>query len=348
MPTVSICVQTYQHAAFIKQCLDGLLRQEANFQYEILLGEDCSTDGTREICKIYAEKYPGKIRLFLHDRKDNIVINGKPSGRYNFLNNLKNVRGKYFAICEGDDYWCDENKLQKQYDFLERNQDYSICFHEVSILENSQLSHSYLAPEKAGTTSIIDLARKNYIYTCSCFYRNHLPKTFPKSLIHAPFFDYVLHLYISQYGKIKYLPENMAVYRIHDGGLWSSLERSEQLLGLTHVINPLLDYFKNNIDVSRELNKQKLEAYMELADCYQDIGETDKLSECLKIISQQNPAVFIDLFYELHNKLELFDEIRNKNNVLTQKLKRLVNHPVAGNVIRLLAKIKRDSDFGQP
>ena len=346
-PKVSICVQTYQHAGFIKQCLNGLLAQKTDFPYEILLGEDCSTDGTREICKEYAEANPGKIRLFLHDRKDNITINGRPSGRFNFLNNLNNVRGKYFAICEGDDYWCDENKLQKQYDFMEGNQDYVICFHGVDILCNKKLTKSYIEPENSETTSVVELARKNYIYTCSCFYRNLLPKAFPDYLLYVPFFDYALHLYISNHGKIKYFPERMAVYRIHNGGLWSSLGKIEQLLGLIDVINPLLEYFKNDPEVLTQLGKQNLEAYLKLVSCYREIGNNEKYSECLNTINQQEPMALIDLYNELSEKLVLFDEMRRENSDLVHKLRRLVNHPVSGNVIRILAKIKRDDDFGR-
>jgi len=120
-PVVSVCVQTYQHVNYIKDCLDGILMQKTTFPSEILLGEDASTDGTREVCIEYAEKYPKKIRLFLHHRKNNIKINGSPTGRFNFLYNLYSARGKYIAICEGDDYWTDPYKLQKQVDFLDVN-----------------------------------------------------------------------------------------------------------------------------------------------------------------------------------------------------------------------------------
>src|SRR5690606_21433837 len=117
-PKVSVLVQTYNHAPYIRQCLDGILMQETDFDFEILLGEDASTDGTREICIEYAQEHPDKIRLFLHSRENNISINGRPSGRFNFCNNLFEANGEYIAFCEGDDYWIDEFKLQKQMDFL--------------------------------------------------------------------------------------------------------------------------------------------------------------------------------------------------------------------------------------
>src|SRR5205809_8020554 len=94
---VSVCVQTYQHASYIRECLDGILMQQTDFPFEILVGEDNSTDGTKEICIKYAEKYPEKIRLFLHHRKNNIRISDRPTGRFNFLYNIYSAKGKYIA-----------------------------------------------------------------------------------------------------------------------------------------------------------------------------------------------------------------------------------------------------------
>src|SRR5690554_1685950 len=125
-PLVSVCVQTYQHAPYIRECLDSILMQKTDFPFEILLGEDASTDGTREICIEYAEKFPDKIRLFLHQRENNIQILDCPTGRFNTLHNFYKSRGKYIAICEGDDYWIDPLKLQKQIDILEKNVEYGL------------------------------------------------------------------------------------------------------------------------------------------------------------------------------------------------------------------------------
>ena len=130
-PLVSVCVMTYQHKKYIKDCLDGILMQKTDFPFEILLGEDASTNGTREICLEYAKKYSDKIRLFLHKRENNIKYNGNPSGKFNFLYNLFNSKAKYIALCEGDDYWNDPRKLQKQVDILEKNNDLAMCTHET-------------------------------------------------------------------------------------------------------------------------------------------------------------------------------------------------------------------------
>lgn len=136
-PKVSVLIQTYNHKEFIEKCIDGVLHQKTNFDYEIILGEDESNDGTREICKQYAQNYPDKIRLFLHHRENNFKINKKPSGRFVKIHSIFHAKAKYIALCDGDDYWTDPCKLQKQVDFLERNSDFSMCVHNAWIENHS-------------------------------------------------------------------------------------------------------------------------------------------------------------------------------------------------------------------
>lgn len=147
-PLVSVRVQTYQHAKYIGQCLDGILMQETDFPYEVIVGEDESIDGTREICKEYAEKHPDKIRLFLRSRKDVIYSKGgDPTGRFNSRANTIAARGDYIAFCEGDDYWTDPGKLQKQFNIFKQIQDLALCIHATRVIEeNGQPSGKILRP----------------------------------------------------------------------------------------------------------------------------------------------------------------------------------------------------------
>lgn len=225
-PLVSICVQTYQHVNYIRKCLDGILIQETNFEFEILLGEDASTDGTREICIKYANKYPAKIRLYLHHRENNIAIDGSPTGRFNFLYNLYSAKGKYIALCEGDDYWTDPNKLQKQVDFLEVNEDYNICFHNVKIYEQrtSSLLNDTITRNVQDTTTIKDLVLGNYIHTLSVVFRNNfkIPKWYKESSIG----DWALYMIIIKEKKIYKINDIMGVYRLHNISIWSNLSQN--------------------------------------------------------------------------------------------------------------------------
>ncbi len=221
-PLVSVCVQTYMHEKYITQCLDGILMQKTNFEFEILLGEDESKDKTREICIKYAKKYPDKIKLFLHKRENLIKINGNPSGRFNFLYNLHNAKGKYIALCEGDDYWTDSLKLQKQINFLEANEDYAICFHNMEIYyENNPKQKELSNINQKEISTIDDLAIKNYIYTASYIFRNN-NIDYPEWIAKTPVGDYPLFMLNAKYGKIKYIDQIMGVYRKHDGGVWAN------------------------------------------------------------------------------------------------------------------------------
>lgn len=133
-PVISVCVTAYQHANYIERCLDGILDQDFDLPFEILLGEDDSNDGTREICIDYANKFPEKIRLFLNSREDVICNNGFPTGKRNFINNIKHARGKYIAFCDGDDYWIDDKKLIRQYMALEISGK-GMCFHPSKVFD---------------------------------------------------------------------------------------------------------------------------------------------------------------------------------------------------------------------
>ena len=120
-PLLSVVTITYNHENFIAKTIEGVLMQKVNFPMEFILAEDCSTDGTRRICQEYAEKYPNLIHLIISDTN--------VGGKKNECRAMTAARGKYIAFCEGDDYWTDPLKLQKQVDFLESHPEYSACFH---------------------------------------------------------------------------------------------------------------------------------------------------------------------------------------------------------------------------
>ena len=126
---VSVLVITYNHEKFIAQALDSVLMQETDFIYEIIVGEDCSSDQTRKIVLAYGEKYPDKVRLLLPEQNLGMM--------YNFITTYRACRGQYIAILEGDDYWTSDRKLQKQVDFLDSHQDCTACFHNVNVVYES-------------------------------------------------------------------------------------------------------------------------------------------------------------------------------------------------------------------
>jgi glycosyltransferase involved in cell wall biosynthesis len=229
-PMVSICVQTYQHADYIKDCLDGILMQETNYSFEILLGEDASTDGTREICIEYAEKYPEKIRLFLHYRENNIKINGNPTGKFNVLYNFYVAQGKYIALCEGDDYWTDPQKLQKQVNFLEENQDCSLCYHSAKVTyEDNSRKDTVLGPIRISEPLKFNvhefINNKNVlgITTASMVFRASLIKNIPDFMHKIPTGDVCIKFLCAYNGKLGYIGGNpMSLHRRVTPGSWSA------------------------------------------------------------------------------------------------------------------------------
>jgi glycosyltransferase involved in cell wall biosynthesis len=220
-PLVSICVQTYNHENYIKQCLEGLLMQQTNFAFEILLGEDASTDHTREICLAYAEKYPEKIKLFLHHRENNIKIHGNPTGRFNFLYNLYSSKGKYIAFCEGDDYWIDPLKLQKQVDFLVSNTDYVISWTNYKTFDGSDfIDNQFGFTEDQRTIDFHTIFRPYCTLT--------LTVVFEKSALDISqietfeyFKDNTLYALLLKNGKGVFMDFVSAVYRAHEGGVYA-------------------------------------------------------------------------------------------------------------------------------
>lgn len=243
---ISACIITYNHEDFIRECLDGAINQIVNCEYEIIIGEDCSSDNTRQICIEYAQKYPALIKVF--PRENNLGMIG------NWMETIENCSGKYIALCEGDDYWTDPFKLQKQIDFLEANPAYSICFHKVKILQDGIINEDSMTAPVSETTTINDLAKGNYMHTCSVVYRNNLFESLPNYFKESPIGDYFLHLLNARYGAIKCIDEIMAVYRLHATSAWSSKSQKEREL----IWVPFLKNIKPNFDkeIQKILNAQ--------------------------------------------------------------------------------------------
>jgi glycosyltransferase involved in cell wall biosynthesis len=219
---VSICMITYNHEKYLKEAIDGVLNQKTNFDFEIVIANDNSTDATVLIIEDYIKSNPKGHKIKFLNNKVNIGM------MPNFINAIKNCTGKYIALCEGDDYWTDENKLQKQVDFLEKNKNYAICFHLVNIDNNGTIVEDTLTKKVKQKTTIYDLAKCNYIHTCSVVYRNNLFPSFPDYFYKAPVGDYFLHLLNSRFGKIYCINEFMANYRMHDASYWSSKKQEER------------------------------------------------------------------------------------------------------------------------
>lgn len=217
---VSVAMITYNHERFIAQAVESVLMQETDFPVEIVIGEDCSTDGTRAIVAEYARRNPDRIRLLLPKHNVGMI--------HNFVATLEACRNKYVALLEGDDYWTDPRKLQKQVDFLETHRDHAICFHRTCQLvqttgevKNVHPRHR-LFPKR--TYTLNDIVRMNFIPTASVLFRNRLILKPPDWYFNAPAGDWPLFVLLAEHGKIGFINQTMSVWRIHDGGVWSGAD----------------------------------------------------------------------------------------------------------------------------
>jgi glycosyltransferase involved in cell wall biosynthesis len=213
-PLVSVICITYNQARYIEQTLDSILAQRASFNFEILVGDDCSSDGTSEIIAKYAENHSEIVAVL---RKTNFGPNA------NFRDLAHRVRGRYVAVCEGDDFWTDPAKLQKQVDFFEEHPEFSVCFHRVRVLyEDYPDVEEYFPETCTGEVSLQQLVRQNCIQTNSVMYRWRFHAGYPFEL--KPEIvpgDWYTHLLQAKVGRVGYMDDCMAVYRRHAMGMWS-------------------------------------------------------------------------------------------------------------------------------
>lgn len=218
-PIVSICCIAFNQERYIAKALDSFLMQQTDFVYEILIHDDASTDKTAEIIRSYEVKYPSKIKGMY--QKENQYSKGV---RINPTFNFPRAKGKYIAMCEGDDYWRDSKKLQKQVDFLEKNEEYVCCFHDSVVIdsEDNIIGDSLLGRTQDYSAEDM-LSTQAFITTHTALFRNIID--FPEELQKSPFGDMVIWHLLGFHGKAKYLDRiEKAAYRRHQEGVWSSLD----------------------------------------------------------------------------------------------------------------------------
>src|SRR5215211_183345 len=272
---VTVLVMTYNHEKFIGQALESALMQKTNFDYEILISEDCSTDRTRAIVVAFQKANPDKVRLLLSEknvRSNQIVVCG-----------IKAARGEYIALLDGDDYWTSPDKLQKQADFLDNHPECSLCFHNAKIFHEaeSREGRNWTPPDQKEISTLEDIWMGNFIATCSTMFRRdaigEIPAWYDAMF---PITDWPLHILNAEHGRIGYIDEVMGVYRYHPGGYYSPFsetKKQEETLKFYRAMNRNLNYRYNklvNIAISRY--------FFEWAEEYRDRGDFDKMKDCLK------------------------------------------------------------------
>jgi glycosyltransferase involved in cell wall biosynthesis len=222
-PLVSVAMRTYAHAPFVAQAIESVLFQEAPFVFELVIGEDCSSDGTREIVESYAERFPNRIRTVLPPEN---VGHGEILRRV-----LTETRGRLIAYLDGDDYWTSLTKLRRQVEYLEVHPDSATCFHDASLVFD-------LAGVPSGTTTpalaeasfgLEDILTECFIPSPTVMFRREIVAELPDWAFGSAWIDWLIHIRCAERGPIGYIPEPLAAYRVHDGGMFSALDRISQI-----------------------------------------------------------------------------------------------------------------------
>lgn len=244
---VSVGMPTYGQEQFIAEAVLGVLSQQCDFEIELIVADDCSPDNTAEIVQHIIETHPNGswVKYIRHEKNKGAIPN--------FAWTFSQAKGNYIAACEGDDYWTDPLKLQKQVDFLEKNPEYSIVFHKVKEVDVNGIpvQNALNRADIEETYDINYLATGNFIHTPSVVFKKNFSK-FPEWIDMSPIGDYPLHMLNAQHGLIKYLPEEMAAYRI-GSGIWSSQTRIHQFVNTLFTLKLLITYFSNQQDIKERL-----------------------------------------------------------------------------------------------
>lgn len=207
-PLVSVCMITYNQASYIREAIEGVMMQKTDYSFELIISDDCSQDDTRLICKECQEKYPTKIRLFFPEKNRGVSEN--------FYATLFCGTGKYLAFCEGDDYWIDPHKIQKQVDFLEKNPEIGLIYTDFNMFhqQSGQMEESLFHTQPMNFPLHSDLesfiCHPLYFAPCTWMFRR---KLLPKSPLHSTDATFVLFAHMLSFTTIHYLPETTAVYR---------------------------------------------------------------------------------------------------------------------------------------
>ena len=252
-PFVSVKTITYNHEKFIAQCIEGIMMQKTNFSFEFIIGEDCSTDNTMKIIQEYADRYPDVIRVITSE-------NNVGAAENDHRTDLE-CQGKYVAFCEGDDFWTDPHKLQKQVDFLEANPEYGMIHSSFSCLNGQKLIHDVWQEKDMLQGDLLDhLITGNCIATATVCMRNELLQNIrigdQVMGNEWKMGDYPLWIEVSAQSKIAYMADDTMTYRIHSDSATHSLD-----------LNGDFKFFKSRYEIKNfyvdKFNRKNLTPFLE-------------------------------------------------------------------------------------
>lgn len=328
-PYVSVCMVTYNQEAYISAAIESVLMQK-DCEYELIIADDCSTDGTLAICQKYQERYPDIIKLIRQSGNKGVVGNTKDC--------MIACKGKYIAVCEGDDYWIDDHKLQKQVTILEQDPTVSMVhtnwenfFQEKNQFEEHKpVTGDFVCEKQAGKNGVLEIIQEQYRgirFSSICFRAETLRKAMSDKYdlfnIKYPTCDIVLFYMLAYHGRIAYLPEKTTVYRIQRESVSIS---SNSKKNIKFTIGCIYIYYDTwcQYDLPRQLLNKKLKnSFHYLLETIHESGDTELLKEALALTKEigYKPSLLqmlrIPLCYVTHIAKTLFGHDRGTRCLCT-------------------------------
>lgn len=248
-PMVSVVMVAYNSAAYIGEAIAGVIRQKCDFPIQLVICDDASTDSTREVVEEWAERYPETIDY--HRNKHNLGV------QKNYLEALSHCRGRYIAMCDADDYWCDRSKLRRQVEYMEAHPECALCYHRVINYYEANGEMSLSNGRGAVETTPEGLASRNVITNLSVLYRASLLETdrLPGWLGEVRLVDYALHMLVASRGTLHYMARPMGVYRHLPDAIWSEAEQDKRLEMALAVRRHLIDELHDRPELTGPLSK---------------------------------------------------------------------------------------------
>ena len=320
---VSISCITYNHAGFLKRCFDGFLSQKTTFGFEVLVHDDCSTDGTVEIIKEYSTKHPGIFRPLFE--KENQYSLGKPIGTAVW--NLPRAKGKYIAICEGDDYWTDPLKLQKQVEFLEKNTNIGLCFTDYSVRDSAfrLVKGACFRNGKRRSTSFENhLLSQGYIAPMTWMYRKdvYLGLDIPTDFIDGTF---AVALEFFKKSQVGFIDDDTAVHVIHSGSATNQVDASCRFNYMYDVVKEQLFFSRKYCDENMT-SRICFNKYLELLPMAVLVNNESFLAEANAFFTEKG-ACFDDLLRQAEEIAQIRQDAINARSSYSYRLGAMILRP---------------------
>lgn len=301
---LSILLVTYNHEKYIKAAIDSILMQKLDYDYEIVVADDCSSDNTLKIIEEYKMTYKDKFKILENEKNLGITKNYKRG--------FSACRGEYIAVLEGDDYWVNNKKLQKQIDFLTKHSECALVFNRFEVYDmsnNTRHAQPWFSFKSSQITNVKELIKSNFIGNFStCMYRNELIQKIDPTLYEMVVYDWMLNIVLAQSGLIGYLPRVMSVYRLNPNGTWSQKSEIDKIKSTIENMTIYDEYLKGRFTEEFTEHKNRLLDSLKALSIVPEEYHKPTLRETFRYYT---PEVIIDVIKFILPK-KILDMIKQK------------------------------------